>query len=313
MKIFSHFNQPLDLSKKYCSQERFDFFAPYDSPQIDSRYKLLFAFLTNPKASFLLNLENFLDKEQSYDYTHYINFPIERLNDYLTKSLIPDTKLDYFDVSKTYEKGLAFSNIEMMLKIPSFYEWDIYKILDSKGTTTEEEKIEKNFRLNTFSFDLVSLATGIFNSASKTVSIYSHKDEEKKTSFIKMNKMNPEKPKEEIIHSFKGEYLMMKKTIAINEDNSWFDRYLKMIIETIDQMHILRLLYLQMLIEMAAFQFRNECNVPSFLLKNDFFYFLEKKHVMGLDEKDCENIDRDLRESWLEIIEEKAKNIIKKI
>jgi hypothetical protein len=188
-------------------------------------------------------------------------------------------------VTSSKEGMFTFSNLEMDMQIPYQYEEHQAAIEKSEDS---ENSIEENFKVNVFSQDLMNLVISHMNEVCKGTTIYPKKGE---IIYINNNKIEKQ---------FIGETLLMRKTLCFLEKTS--EKKVKELMQQcIDEMLALKVVFLQILNEIAAFQFRKELGLVKFLLENKYFQFLDEEIVEELEKDNVEEIDRDVREEWMQI------------
>lgn len=273
--------------------------------------QLLTIFLSNPNEN-LMKVNQILEEKMELDlnYNKYNGFPEQLFPQFLDLTLKSENEVNYFRLENSIINGLHYLTVDYFMKIPSYSEEDITKIIGNVPQTRNEE-IEDTFKVNTFSFDLISQAVGIFNSSCKTTSIHSSKDMEPSTIFWEKDALD----KYKIMHKFQSESLIMRKNIVFvregRKEGEWLD-YTKAILKIyVDEMCMLRNVFMQTLLEMSAFQFVAYFQIPKLLLQHDLFVFLDNKTVEELNKENCEHIDSDIRDYWLETIETEARSCLK--
>lgn len=271
--------------------------------------QLLTLFLSTPDEN-LSKLQHIFSGEKTleYSYDKYNAFPEEYLNKFNELTRKSDKEIHYFQTEMSFENGLYYINLDYFLKIPSYYEEDITKII-MNNPQTQEEFIEDAFKVNTFSFDLISNIVGIFNSSCKTASIHSSKERAATTLFFEIDPDSTYK----VLHRFKSESLVMRKTIVFLKTGKWLDRIKGLLRVCFEEMCVLRTVFMQILLEMAAFQFVGYLQIPKILLQEEKFFFLKETEVKELSKENCEEIDSDIRDYWLETIEIEARSLIKQL
>lgn len=295
--MLTKFSSAIQLSD--FSKDSFDFFTR--STLQTTEIRLLSLFNTNPDSLYtFINSEKTL--EESLCYSDYHSFKREYLAGFNLITM-NNHEIHLITASISQERTITYIDLVMNMKIPSYYE-DFLKE-DSqfnKGKINREElqRIENGFKLNTFSFDLTSLMVNIFNYHTKKYTIYSQKSKE--IHYIQ---------NEDVLHTFPSETLCIRARIATLKPCEKNIRTIQRKIQEAEMdMIALKRLFIQGLLELSAFQFRKEVNVLDYMLDNRLFFFLDEAIVKELDNKDMEAVDRDIREGWVELLEEKiARNI----
>ena len=253
------------------------------------------------------------EKAYVVSLSNFHSFPAKLFPTYYVMTLGLEDRINYLELNSEVQGIMVFRTLSMSLDLPYEYEENV---VNFKSENEEEEKWEDFdsqkrrwtngnevqtfrdfYRVSRFSQDVINLVIANMNETSGFV-IFPQKRE--------ILVIEDEK----IISKFEAETLMIRKTLTFfgKTDPEKTKEALK---TTAEEMIAMKVIFLQAVNEVTAFQFRNELQHEKFLRQCNYFKFVEKDILNELEKENTEEMDRDVREDWVQMALGNMENFIK--